>query len=298
VLVGGIAFDTPVDASTGAPSPEGANFTLYPSYESIEEAGYTVKVPYLLYFQGSVSGLKPGAPVTFHGMQLGVVESVHLEIDVKTATARIPVVIQLEPQRAVVVGDIADRTPQERMAQFVARGLRAQLASANLLTGALEIALDFFPDQPAATLVQQDGYTVIPTVPSEIEQLKQKATAFLNKLADAPVAELVTDLRTTVQEVDTLLQSKSLRQGVDGLREIGPALDSLKQTLNAARATLVQAETTLHSAGGAIGPDSALRYDLARMLNELTDTARSLRTLADYLERNPSSLIFGKSGGQ
>jgi paraquat-inducible protein B len=50
----------------------------------------------------------------------------------------------------------------------------------------------------------------------------------------------------------------------------------------------------MQSAGEAVGPDSALRYDLARLLREMTTTARSLRTLADFLEKNPNALILGK----
>ena len=50
----------------------------------------------------------------------------------------------------------------------------------------------------------------------------------------------------------------------------------------------------MQSAGAAVGPDSALRYDMARLLKELTTTARSLRTLADFLEKNPNALILGK----
>ncbi len=292
VLIGGIAFDSPSSAAAAEPSPEGAEFTLYDSYDSIQEAQYTQKVPYLMYFQGSVAGLEPGAPVQFHGIQLGVVESVRLEIDIKTYKVRIPVVMHLQPQRASVVGSSEDKTPQARMEQFVERGMRAQLRSGNLLTGALVVALDFFPDEPAAHLEYEDGVAVIPTVPSQVEQLTEKATVFLDKLAAAPVAELVTDLRRVVLDADTLLASKSLRQGLDGL---APLMDSLKRTSDSAHAALAQGEATLASANGAIGPDSALRYDLARLISELTDTARSLRTLADYLERNPNALIFGKS---
>jgi paraquat-inducible protein B len=288
LLVGGIAFDTPVEASSGKPSEDGAQFPLYASYDSIEEAGYTQKVPYLLYFQESVGGLLPGAPVTFHGMQLGVVESVRLEIDVSNYSVRIPVVIQVQPQRASVVGESKEQTPQGRMERFVERGLRAQLRSGSLLTGALVVALDFFPQEPPLKLTHAGEFAVIPTVPSQVEQLTEKATTFLTKLADAPVAQLVADLRNTVKTVDTLLAAPALRQGVDGLREIGPVLDSVKQTSDSAKAALV-------SADGAIGSESALRYDLARMLQELTSMARSVRTLTDYLENHPNALIFGKS---
>src|SRR2546430_1640804 len=45
---------------------------------------------------------------------------------------------------------------------------------------------------------------------------------------------------------------------------------------------------------GVLGEDSALRYDLANTLQEMTKTAKSLRTFADYLERHPEALLRGK----
>ncbi len=45
---------------------------------------------------------------------------------------------------------------------------------------------------------------------------------------------------------------------------------------------------------GVLGEDSALRYDLANTLQEMTKTAKSLRTFADYLERHPEALLSGK----
>ena len=125
-------------------------------------------------------------------------------------------------------------------------------------------------------------------------ELSDKVNAFVDKLDKAPVAELVADLRDTVQQADRLLASASVKQGVEGLREVKPLLESLKSTSEAARVALEQAGTTMRSAGATVGPDSALRYDLARLLKELTTTARSLRTLADFLEKNPNALILGK----
>lgn len=290
LLVGGITFDTPSTAIDQPVSREGSDFPLYASFDDLEEAGYTQKLRYLLNFTGSVAGLRPGAPVTFHGMQLGTVASVELEIDTTDYSVRVPVVIEVQPQRARIVGDNYDMTSHERMKKFVERGLRAQLRSGSLLTGSLVVALDFFPDQPATTIVERDGNLLLPTVPSTVEQLTQKATVFFDKLADAPVADLVVDLRKAVQAVDTLLASPSLRNGVDGL---APLLES-------ARATSESARVTLAAAGGMVGDDSAVRHDLLRMLGELSEMARSIRTLTDALERNPNSLIFGKtaSGGQ
>ena len=75
---------------------------------------------------------------------------------------------------------------------------------------------------------------------------------------------------------------------------MGPLLDSLKRTSDAATSTLVDAQTTVQSANAILGPDAPIRYDLNRMLKELTNAARSLRVLADFLERNPDALLLGK----
>lgn len=290
LLVGGITFETPDTANQSPPSPEGADFPLYASYDDITEAGYTQKVRYLLYFDGSVAGLEPGAPVTFRGLKMGYVKSVELEIDASDFSVRVPVVIEIQPERARIKGETDNSAPRDRMEHFIEKGLRAQLRSGSLLTGSLLVALDFFPKEPPAKMTEVDGNLVIPTVPSTIEQLTEKATVFFDKLADAPVADLVVKLNETVQHVDDLLSSPSLKEGVE---EFAPLLKSVKATSDSAR-------ETLESAGTMVGDDSALRHDLLRMLDELTEMARSVRALTDYLERNPNSLIFGKknSGGQ
>ena len=296
ILTGGIAFDTPVTASASPVAEDNAAFPLFASYEAIQQAQYTVKMPFVLYFEGSVSGLEPGAPVELDGMKLGEVTDVHLETDPIKLTIRIPVTISLEPQRWTIKGE-PPATPaiaNQRMAKWVEHGLRGQLQSGNLLTGQMIVALQVFPDAPKAALTYEDNIPVIPTVPSDIQVLSDKLNAFLNKLDKAPVAELVADLRDTVQQADRLLASASVKQGVEGLREVKPLLESLKSTSEAARVTLEHAGTTMQSAGAVVGPDSALRYDLARLLKELTTTARSLRTLADFLEKNPNALIVGK----
>jgi paraquat-inducible protein B len=45
-----------------------------------------------------------------------------------------------------------------------------------------------------------------------------------------------------------------------------------------------------------LGEDSPVRYDLANTLQEMTKAARSLRTLADDLDRHPEALLRGKRG--
>ncbi len=137
-----------------------------------------------------------------------------------------------------------------------------------------------------------NGVPVLPTVPSQVEQLTEKVTAFLDKLDKAEIDKLVADARGAVQEAKTLLASPSLRQSVD---QIKPLIETLDQTLDAARATLATADSTIGSAGDLVGADSAAALrSMIRMIKELTAAARSLRVLADFLERNPNALILGK----
>src|SRR5512132_354498 len=110
ILMGGIAFDAPVDASASQVAGDNAAFPLFASYDAIQQAQYTVKMPFVLYFDGSVSGLEAGAAVLSQGIKLGQVTDVHLEIDPAKLTARIPVTIVLEPQRWVSKGE-APLTP-------------------------------------------------------------------------------------------------------------------------------------------------------------------------------------------
>lgn len=293
VLIGGVAFDTPVEGSTSPVAGEGAEFPLFASFDSIAEAQYTVKVPFRVYFEGSVAGLERGSPVVSMGLRLGEVTDVHLEVDQAAMKVRIPVTLVLEPQRWQVKGERAHgaEAMRQQIAAWVQRGLRAQLETANLLTGQKQIALNLVPAAPPATMTMEDDLMVIPSIPSETERLTEKLQAFLDKLDKAPVAELVADLRNTVQDASRLIASPSLRKGIDG---VGPLLDSLNRTTEAAKATLNGATTTMQTANDALGAESALRYDVARLLKELTSTARSLRSLTDFLEAHPNALILGK----
>lgn len=292
ILTGGIAFETPESATNDPPSPEGAAFTLYPDYEAIQQAAYELSIPYIVEFDGSVSGLTVGAAVEFRGMQIGKVTDIKLVLDPERRSYTIPVTIAIQPQRAEVVGGLKGMKPYEFMAVLVKQGLRAQLASGSLLTGQLLISLDFFPDAKPATLITGGVYPQIPTVPSNLEQITGKAQVFLDKLAALPLPQLIDELRSTVRSADQLISV----QGKQSLAQLEPLLLSLTRVSDEARTTLKQLDTTLKSVGGMVGDDSRLRYDLIRMIEELTQTARSLRGLSGTIDRQPQSVIFGKEG--
>lgn len=299
ILTGGIAFDSPAVAPGTEPSPAGAAFSLYPSYASISEAQYTVKIPYRLYFDGSVRGLASGAPVEFRGIKIGSVSDVRLEYDVTSRAVRIPVTIEIEPQRIDIVdgaqrpvtaGDLGDsRAAYGRMQAMVGNGLRAQLQPGSLVTGQLLVALDFHPEAPAQQLKMAGPYPEIPTIPSDLEKITRSVEGVIGKIAALPLDTIAAELKETVHTVNTLINSPAVTRAVTSLDGVAPLIEGARKTADAAA-------TTLQSTSDMIGANSQLRRDMTDLLRELKDAARSLRTLADYLERHPDALIRGKPG--
>lgn len=280
VLVGGIAFAAPDGASAGKPVEEGAVFKLHDSYKSIWQ-DFTHKLNYVLYFEGSVRGLNVGAPVEFRGTRVGSVVSVRLQYDNGTSKLQVPVVIEVEPERVVVVGSVEKPDPQEVIARFIREGLRAQLKTASFFTGQLYIELEFHPGAPSRLVAIEGGYPEFPTVAGGgLEALTGK----LSKLAES----------LDRFELDKLVEGTVAT--VDGLHKIVEKLeDRLVPLLNRVDGTLEQARKTLVSLDGVIAPDSELRHDLSSLLEELPAAARSIRFLADYLERHPEALLYGKA---
>jgi paraquat-inducible protein B len=296
LLAGGIAFDTPDIDEPGEAAAAGTAFPLFASLREVTEAGFTQRIPYLVEFDGSVRGLRAGAPVEFRGIRAGTVTDVRLEIDAGHNSVRIPIALEIEPQRIGVVQGASDAQPYAVMAALVERGLRAQLKSGNLLTGELLVDLDFHPDSPPASLDRSGAHPKIPSVPAELEALEASVSAMLTKLAALPLPELIDDLRRTIKGIDALVASPDTVGTVAALNQSAVRLAGLLAMFDGqVGPLLVQARSTLASADGLVGADSQARYDLNLLLKELTGAARAIRGLADYLERHPEALLRGKA---
>ncbi len=309
LLLGGIAFDTPTTAEPQQPSAEGRTFRLHKNFTSTKEATYSEKVKFLLHFDSSVRGLSAGAPVELRGIRIGTVTDVHMEYDIETRVFTIPVTIEIEPQRIQVSGDLSNDKPYAGTETLVERGLRAQLKSGNLVTGQLYVSLDFYPQSRPAEVKYGGLYPELPTVPSQLDEITRSVTSVLDEISSLPLKELMGDMRKTVQGMEKLVNAPQVLESINSLnnslnavedmavnldREMTPLVATLKETVEQAQVTLSTVQTTFQSAEGMIGEDSEVRYDLTRLLRELTETARSIRFLADYLEQNPNALISGK----
>jgi paraquat-inducible protein B len=297
LLAGGVAFESLTPDTASPQAKNGATFQLFENKSDISESQITEKVPYLVHFDASVRGLSVGAPVEFRGIKIGSVRDIALKIELKTLQAGVDVIIDIEPQRIPM--NAAQRgarpPPYVAMNALVKRGARAQLETGSLLTGQKLISLDFHPDRPQKELIKGGTYPEIPTIPSTVDQITDAATRILAKLEKLPLDVLVADLRGMIRSTnDTVKEAKKLVSGVRG--ESGELLKSITALAIAAKSMVGRAEKALASVDNLAGDKSEVRQQLATMLQELTDASRSIRQLADYLERHPEALIKGKSG--
>ena len=251
------------------PAAENTKFTLY------DDRGEAFKLPprdpqhYLLVFDESVRGLEAGAPVEFRGIPIGEVISIQAQLDAKTFKFSAPVTIDLDAQRlGVQIDNLPPDTDfaslrREVFERLVAGGVRAQLRSGNLLTGAMYVAFDFFPDAAPATIDWSQKPIRLPTIPGDLEAIEARVNGIIKKIDQLPLKEIAQDLRKTIVELDK---------------------------------TLASVRTTIDNADKLIQPDSVLGAELGSTLDEVKRAARGLRVLTDYLERHPEALIRGKTG--
>lgn len=304
VLIGGIAFDNPTTLEPTAPAEADHLFPLYANREATRQVTYVRKEDYLLYFEGSVRGLTVGAPVEFRGIKIGEVTDVRLQLLADDYSLRVPVLIQIQPERIEIVGNrdrLEATRPHEGVTRLVEKGMRAQLKTGSLITGQLYVDFDLHPEAPPATVRPEDEVPVLPTVPSPLEAITSNLTKLLGKLESLPLDEIGDDLRDTLRAVKELMASEELTQAVRSLNAMMREGERAGRQINAevipaVDSTLGEARQALAGVSAVVAPSSPLYTEIQRMLRELTDAARSIRVMADYLERHPEALITGKGG--
>jgi len=288
---------------------------------------------FVLYFQGSVSGLREGAPVKYKGVEIGSITKILLQLDEAAKGNRIPVIIKLDANKISgrgVGGSLADPAA---LKAAIDRGLRGQLQTESIVTGVLFVALDLVPDSPAQFVQPPNSrYQEIPTIPTTLQKAQDIIGQLLVKLDDVDFKALLTSVADAGKNIDGFLKNKDLQeafagvnhlvnkpelhaairsldqtmlkisQAADGVQKVAGSLDrsvatlstDLKETLTGVREAVKQIQVTVANVDGFVDPNSPTSYELTKALKELSGAARSLRLMADYLERNPRALLFGK----
>ena len=294
LLSGGVAFDTPREMPEAKQMPEGARFPLYRNYGEAQAAGYKTRQEFVTYFTSSVRGLSKGSAVEFYGMQIGTVTDIGLDFDPATAHARVRVRFEVQPERIDDGGKSAKTNPLEVATRLVEQGMRAQLRTASYLTGAMVLALDFAPGAPPARLVMEEGEAVLPSTGGGLDNILSSVSDIASKLNRVPIDEIGANLNGTLRSASGALGSiQELAHKAD--TGLSPVLARLPAVVAALQDAVVRAGRTFGSIDQSYGKDSQFNRELERAMVQVGDTARSIRLLADFLDRHPEALVRGRA---
>ena len=310
--MGGIAFDTLETLNKTNKYREGEPFWLYTDKAAIADQAYTKKIMFVLYFDESVRGLSVDSPVEFRGIKVGKVTDIRMEYDLHHASFRIPVLVQIEPERFNVIHGSQPDTEDASYAlmdSLVQNGLRAQLQTSSLLMGQRFVELNMHSNLPVRLRGFSDTFPELPTIPGSIGEITAAISHFVKTLQALPLQEIATELHGTLKGANKTINAPELLGTIRAMQRAAIALEktlghfdgqvdefgeNFTKTSDAAFRALSQTEKTLATVEGVIHPTAPLHYNMVEMTKELSSMVRSIRTFIELLESRPESLIFGK----
>ena len=292
----------------------------------------------LLYFDKSVYGLQVGSDVRFGGVRIGRVSSINVIIDTKENRKIIPVIVELtEKDLKNVAGSgegALDFSSEEGVRRGVAQGLRAGMKQQSLVTGQLYVEFDIMPMSQGFTYGEETDseLPVVPTVPTEIDELISGITDGLKKINDLDIDGLITEMRDVLkganrqiadldlQEINENLteitrnvkdftSDERLKSSLDNLdktlvelREVSqktnqnmdPLFKDLEEVAENTKRSLESIEATANELSKVSDPRSPMLLNFQNLLHETETASRALRELTNDLKRNPNSLLRGK----
>lgn len=215
ILIGGIAFETPESDSAPSPALTDTSFTLYRDRDEAFRPPPKRPQYYTLVFNESLHGLDVGAPVELNGIAIGHVTEIRARFDGKTYQFTAPVTIQVDPERFGVEYINAPSPDSQAyvaahkkvMDTLVSRGLRAQLQTGSLLTGAKYIAFQFDGDAPPVTLDWSQTPVRLPTIPGQLESLTASLSNLGNGIQQIPFKDIGNSLSSTLGDLQQAAQN-------------------------------------------------------------------------------------------
>jgi paraquat-inducible protein B len=279
-----------------------------------------------IVFNGSVSGLDVGSPVTFRGVRIGAVSSIAITFDLKTHQAYIPVKVRLAETKVESPRGATRETPT--ISQLVSDGLRAEIVPVSLIADESEIDLEFDPSDPAKL---HPDIADLPEIPASgaseglAQQLSRlplknisdnailtlqslrKVTDFLDKRlptvmdstvrTSAKAGQALDAARTAIATLQgrmdtTLAGIDRLTAGADHqLNGRGADLHALLANSNQA---VSNARDVLRNLKDMTEDGSPDRANLEDALSDLSATSAALRAFATDVEQNPRVLLVGR----
>lgn len=291
-----------------------------------------------LYFEKSVNGLEVGSDVRFGGVRIGSVSAITVIIDTKKNRKIIPVVVELtEKGLRSVEGsgeNSIDFSSPEGVRSAVGKGLRAGMKQQSLVTGKLYIEFDIQPNIKGFTYNEpgEPEFPIVPTIPTEMDELISGITDGLKKINDLDIAGLMEEMRDVLKGAKNQIADLDLKEinenltaitaDVRGLTSDGriksslanldetlkeikelsakandnidPLLADIRDVTEKTRESLLRIEESADSLSKVTDPRSPMLLEFQNLLHETENASRTLRDLTSDLKRNPGSLLRNK----
>jgi len=249
---------------------------------------------FVLYFGGSVNGLRIGAPVKFMGVEIGSVKDIRLEMQGPSrGHMMIPVIIEIDLKKVIRRGVAREEAMNPNtISEFVKQGMRAQLLTESFVTGVLYVGFDWFPETPLRFVQQPGGhfqYEEIPTVPTGLEEAQDAIVRVVKKLDDIDFKALAGSLTKTSDRFGELAGSPALKSILksldDDMPELRAAISDLRRVAATANTSITNVSGDLHNVSGDLhqtltAAQSAIEQ-IAATMKEAQTTIVSVRGTVD-----------------
>jgi len=204
---------------------------------------------------------------------------------------RIPVLIRIEPDRFENrLGN--DFNIEQHLKDGIKSGLRASLKSANLLTGALYVDLDFYNNaKPVSGPTTFADYELIPTVSGGLAQIQQKLMESLDKINSLPLNPLLNEATGTLKESQRTL--REMQKTLDSLNQITSS-QSMKELPADMQSTLRELNRSMKG----FQPGSPAYNKMVGDMQRLDQVLRELQPVLKTLNTKSNALVCEAKPGQ
>lgn len=292
LLTNGVTFGIPEGMPRGEKIEQRSYFDIHPNYQSALEERFKASAEYVILVKDTVRGLQVGAPVEYRGLVIGKVLSINAitseQNELLEKSYSIPVVISIQPGR-VQQPDNAQGINfiRKQINLWIEQGLRATLKTGNLLTGALLVDLQHYPDLTPSPPQYLQDYPVIPTTSGELSQITAKVTAILDNINQIQLKTISDNTNNALQQIKRAAQA--LESTATSTTQV---MSNVQQ--NQVSQSLAEALQSVSTLSQDFSAESDTYKELNHTMKTLQATLQELQPLLLQLNNAPNSLIFGQ----
>ena len=290
LLTNGVTFGIPEGMPVGEQIQDRDFFDIHPTYTSASEERYKLRAEYVILVKDTIRGLQVGAPVEYRGLVVGKVLAINSLDNNQDGLLEqgydIPVIISIQPGRVQQPDDaIGLAFIRKQTSLWIQRGLRATLKTGNLLTGALFVDLQHYPDADAFQAQVLKGYEVIPTITGEFSEITSKVTAILDNINEIKMKAISDNANNMLSQI---------AQAAKSLESTANTADHLLTSVHEDNVSSTLSDTlkNLSNLSKDFSSESKTYKELNHTMESLQHTLNELQPLLMQLHNTPNSLIF------